>query len=120
MFCCSCIVFPVPGDYTFVVPQGKDARINWKLNEQVSDLITRVWCFRSSDGGISEVLAFIIRDGQPNIENGSLPGVEIEKPATLVLKNVSMRYNGVYSFRISGNVDGTFLVTLFVAGKLLS
>ena len=109
-------VFPVPGDYTFVVPQGKDARIHWKAIRRGGYWFytSPKWYFRRSDDGPLERLASMSR-----IENSSLPCVAIEKPATLVLKNVDIGYNGTYRF------DGGLFrprsdVTVFVAGKFLS
>ena len=75
----------------------------------------------TGDGRRVETLAKIIHDSDPSIYNISLPGVEIEKPATLVLRNVDLRYNGTYIFTLAtASLHLTSEVTLFVPGKLIS
>ena len=63
-------------------------------------MFRREWYFTSSDGGQTELLATIYFDDEPVIHNSSLPEVAVEKPATLILKNVDLRYNGTYQFRL--------------------
>ena len=53
----------------------------------------RAWYFTSNGGGQRETLAGIIDDGGPRIYDRSLPEVAVKKPATLILKNVDLRYN---------------------------
>ena len=83
-------------------------------------MFLREWYFTSSDGGQTERLARIYDDDKPRIYNSSLPEVAVEKPATLVLKNVDLRYNGTYQFTL----DGWFYyghsqaeIMVFIAGK---
>ena len=53
------------------------------------------------------------------ILNSSLPDIQVIKPATLVLKNVDLRYNGTYQFTVVGIGNGSkSYVNLFVVGKL--
>ena len=80
----------------------------------------RVWSFRRY-GDKTEDLAVIHTDRSPIIVNSSLPGIEVVKPATLVLKNVDLRYNGTYQFTVVGISSGSeSYVHLFVVGKLFS
>ena len=57
-------------------------------------------------------------DGVTTIIFSSLPEVEIERPTTLVLRNVDMRYNGTYRFQVI-TIDSDFKsdVVVFIAGK---
>ena len=64
-----------------------------------------------------EVLAGIFRDEEPVIYNSSLPEVAVEKPATLILKNVDLRYNGTYQFRLLGLFFSEAKILVFIAGK---
>ncbi len=80
--------------------------------------LSRQWYFSSNDGKNGESIAEIIGDDDPIIENSSLPGVVIIKPATLVLNNVDLRYNGTYQFSASrGRYSGVSDVVVFIAGN---
>ena len=115
--CVGDILLPPEGD-TFVAKPGENVTIKWSYRN--AGTVFRFWLFESSDGGSAELLASISRNGDPVIEkNISLAGVEIEKPATLVLRNVNLRYNGTYTFSLAALIGGMSRVTLFVAGKLI-
>ena len=59
----------------------------------------RQWFFNSSDGSRTGQLAAIAFNLDPVQQNFSLlPRFNIEKPATLLLKNVDRSYNGMYTF----------------------
>ena len=107
---------------------GSTAKLQWTYNcSEFCDLYWRYryrrrldWYFTSSDGGQTERLAGsrIYRDSKPVIYNSSLPDVCVQKPATLILKNVDLRYNGTYLFQL----DGLFhysraQILVFIAGK---
>ena len=105
---------------------GSTAKLQWTYNcstycypgSQHQYLYSRTWYFNSIDGGQTESLARIYRDSKPVIFNSSLPEVGVEKPATLILKNVDLRYNGTYQFTL----DGWFYysqaeILVFIAGK---
>ena len=77
----------------------------------------RFWYFTSSDGGQTESLASIYRDSKPVIHNSSLPEVAVEKPGTLILKNVDLRYNGTYVFIIERLFYSQAEILVFIAGK---
>ena len=76
-----------------------------------------MWYFTSSDGGQRERLATIDDDDEPLIYKSSLPEVAVEKPATLILKNVDLRYNGTYLFRLDGFFHSEAEILVFIAGK---
>ena len=86
-------------------------------------MIVRDWFFlRGNDTQIQHV-ARIFLDREPNITNSSLPRVAVEKPASLILENVDLSYNGTYKFLIL-SLDSTFLiphtseVVVYIVGKL--
>ena len=91
--CVGQVSLPPEGDFLVVAP-GENVKIKWSYRN-AGTVIFRWWVFESSDGGPEEILATLWGNGNPDISNNiSLPGVEIEKPATLVLRNVDLRYNG--------------------------
>ena len=96
---------------------GSTAKIQWSYDDDISKVINRVWYFKSTDGSPREPLAFIVFDGDPQILNSTIPGVDIEKPATLVLKNVDLSYNGTYFFQLVSPGGGESDVSVFIAGK---
>ena len=91
--------------------------IEWTYS--VTSVFLRSWSFLSGDGGPEQLLANITLNGNPVIKkNISLPDVKIEKPATLVLRNVSLLYNGTYIFNLAAfPTSGLSKLTLFVAGN---
>ena len=77
------------------------------------------WFF-TRDGSKEEEIARKFRTNDAIISNSSLPGVATENPATLVLKNVDVRYNGKYRFDVAvAGGGGESVVNLFIAGKFL-
>ena len=100
-----------------VVLPGQNVRLNWTFVGNPSKS-TLVWYFtRRSVGSKEEEIAFKRRTHDTEISNSSLPGVVIENPATLVLKDVDARYNGKYRFVVLSSRYGESSVELFVAGK---
>ena len=93
--------------------------ITWSFNDDVSQVIARVWYFTSSEGSfVDERLAMIIDDENPRIFNSGLSGVSIVKPATLLLKNVNQTYNGTYRFDLSARGgSGSSQVVVIIASK---
>jgi hypothetical protein len=98
---------------------GTTSKIKWSFDARISKVIFRAWYFTSSDSAAEEVIAYIRRDFDIQIVNSSLPGVAIEKPATLVLENVDSSYNGTYGFQIAtpGEQGSIFEVAVFIASK---
>ena len=95
---------------------GSTARIKWTFKGDPSRAVLG-WYF-TKRGGREEEIAIKFYTGDPTISNSSLPGVAIEPPATLVLKNVDKRYNGKYRFHASvANGGGISKVVIIVAEK---
>jgi hypothetical protein len=116
--CLGQITSPLDGtNFTFL--PGSTAKIQWKFDNNINTVQSRIWYFTGSDGSKSVVIARIFLDRVPEeIPNNTLPGVTIEKPATLVLNNVDKRYNGKYRFHLLAiGVGGDFRVVVFIAGK---
>ena len=98
--------------------QGSTAKLQWTYNCSEYCRVPRLWWyFTSSDGGQTEHLATIYVDDEPHILNSSLPEVAVEKPATLILKNVDLRYNGTYQFYHFGLFFSEAKILVFIAGK---
>ena len=93
------------------------AKIEWSIESSVStsSILFRSWTFTSS-GVTPESLAQIRADDKAIIST-KLYEVDIEKPATLVLKNVNGSYNGTYRFTLLSPDPSTSDVFVFIAGK---
>ena len=114
-------IIPPPDGTTLYFSTGKSrARIQWSFDDKISDVISRAWSFESSDGSIRERLARIVNDATPNIVAKSLPGVEILKPATLILRNVNQTFNGTYYFELTLFRTTTSSVAVFITSKFSS
>lgn len=101
-----------------VAVQGKDFTIKWKFSDPVSDGMIRQWYFKNASTSFSLCR---IRDDDDNLDfKTDKLEFEITKPASLVLKNVDLHYNGTYTFALLPASGGTFISTVlvFVAGKL--
>ena len=108
------------GDRVVLPPEGP-AKVQWQFNvKDITKVRHRYWYFTSSDGTFDgELLASVDDDNEPVIKSKRLAGLEIEKPATLVLNKVNQSYNGSYLFSVvAGRDSGTFTVTIIIAGKL--
>ena len=106
------------GDRVVLPPEGL-AKVQWQFNvKDIKKVTSRYWYFTSSDGTFDdEFLAQIDGDGTPVIKSKRLAGLKIEKPATLVLKNVNQSYNGSYVFHIvAGSGGSVSKVTVIIAG----
>jgi hypothetical protein len=111
------IYFPAEGkEYVFL--PGSTGNITWKFDDDISALALRSWFF-TRRGGSSERLVTIADDDRRKIRPSSLTGVEIEKPATLLLINVNQSYNGEYQFSLtkSSPTAETIGVQVFIASK---
>ncbi|CAB4042167.1 Hypothetical predicted protein, partial [Paramuricea clavata] len=99
-------VYPPTNQSVIFVLPGSTERVKYSFvgNPARASL---VWYFARRGGSQVEKLAVKFRTNELVIENSSLPGVAIETPATLVLKNINERYNGKYWFSVlvSGRVD---------------
>ena len=96
---------------------GSTAKIKWSLDPSLSTAsMYRSWTFISSHDGKGETLADITRVGEIVIIT-KLYEVDIEKPATLVLKNVNGSYNGTYVFHLLSPSLSSSEVHVFIAGR---
>ena len=108
-------MYPPSNQSMIVVLPGSTTRLKWsfKNNSQA----TLIWHFIRRGALREEAVAVKIGPHDLIIPSSSLPGVAIETPATLVLKNVNERYNGKYRFtvQVSGGVDSAE-VEVFILG----
>ena len=109
------IKLPPEGDKLYF-PKGTRVRIQWSYTG-ISEVTFRTWTFTSSDGRFNKEQLFVIhKENKPDRHIQELD-VDVEEPATLVLKNVNSTYNGTYSFEIA---PGRYIseVDVFILGKL--
>ena len=101
-----------------VVLPGSTARLKWSFKGDPSRA-SLFWYFTRRGSSKEEGLAVKLRTDYPIIFNSSLPGVAIDTPATLILKNVSERYNGKYRFdvAVAGGGGLNSIVVVYIAGK---
>ena len=88
----------------------------WSFDEDILRYYaSRSWSFIPSSGQFFFEIASIINDGPVYKRPNSPIDFEIEKPATLVLRNVDSSYAGRYRFLVTGSsyVD----VFVSIAGK---
>ncbi|CAB4040250.1 Hypothetical predicted protein [Paramuricea clavata] len=114
---CKGQVYPPYNGRTIVILPGSTAILNWSFVGDPSKA-SLAWYFTKRGSSNEEELAAKFRTMATIINNSSLPGVAVEPPATLVLKNVDERYNGKYQFgvQIAGG-GGKAEVDVFIAGK---
>ncbi|XP_028399326.1 cell adhesion molecule 2-like [Dendronephthya gigantea] len=93
---------------------GSAANITWSFDNDVSTVSSRVWYFRSSDGVFNDHRLGRIIDNDPPSKITSLLDVAIERPGTLLLKNVNQTYDGTYQFSIDGERS---TVAVYIAKK---
>ena len=96
---------------------GSTNKIMWSFDNDITEFSSRTWTFTPSDGGSQVGLAIIIGHGDV-AKSTTLYDVAVEKPATLVLKNVNLTYNGTYQFSLSPGASASEVV-VYIAGKLL-
>ena len=86
----------------------------WSITDDIETFSVRSWTFKPSDGRRRVGLARIIGDDDVQILTTAYE-VAVEKPATLILKNVNLTYDGTYLFSLS--TDGSAEVVVYIAGK---
>ena len=116
LFSCEGAVFP-PSNGTNVtfIPEST-GKVVWSFTDTINRVSTRIWSFYPSDGQSRVDLARIIGHGDAEKFTTSYE-VAIEKPATLVLKNVNLTYNGTYEFSLSPGGSAASVVVVYIAVK---
>ena len=95
LFLCKGLVFsPSKGTSRTFTP-GSTEKLVWLFEDDRKSFGYRLWSFTPSDGQPLVRLAKFNGDGKDEILATSYD-VAVEKPATLVLKNVNLTYNGTY------------------------
>ena len=117
MCCLGQIILP-PGGNSLTILNGSTAKIEWSLDPTVNlaAILLRSWTFKSSRGGKDDFLGSISQPGDITIST-KLYEVEIEKPATLVLKNVNASYDGTYEFALLAPGTSVSEVVVVIPGK---
>ena len=113
-------IYLPPGGNSLTFLKEPTVKIKWSLDRILSTSISRSWSFKSRASGKDEILGKVSRTGDITIIT-RLYEVDIEKPATLVLKNVDERYNGAYKFTLYPGLPGPSIseVVVFIASKFL-
>ena len=115
---------PYRADKLTVAP-GSTVKLKWLFDANISQVRTRIWLFLSNNNeenrrkGFLYLFAAIFNNSDPKIYMSTPFSFAIEKPAMLVLKNVSSSYNGSYGFAIGapGEPTDPLFITLFIAGN---
>ncbi|CAB3986932.1 B-cell receptor CD22-like isoform X1 [Paramuricea clavata] len=119
--CCLGQVQPPSNGTRLIFFPGSTVKIDWSYVGDISQVDLRFWFFNSSDGSRTGRLARVLEDGDPGQQDFSLiPRFEIDKPATLILKNVDQSYNGMYTFSLLDKKSAqpqTSEVVVFIAKK---
>ena len=114
-FCCLGAVFLASNGINVTFTPGSTEKIVWSFTDDIKSFSLRLWTFTPSDGRPSVVLAIIVGDGNVQIVTTSYE-FAVEKPATLVLKNINLTYDGTYEFSLSSGA-GSSEVFVYIAGK---
>ena len=105
-----------PEGKNFLFLPGKTEKIQWIFDDPISSLVLRSWSFISSDGSLRERLATISENETTKIVT-KLFDIDIERPATLVLRNINQSYYGMYVFTLAGTTTFTSSVNVSIASK---
>ncbi|XP_028399293.1 neural cell adhesion molecule 1-like [Dendronephthya gigantea] len=112
---CEGVVYPPSSGKNLIFLPGSNAKIEWTFDDKITSDDFRIWSFTSTDGSFnSRILAFIRGNGNATIRV-SFPVISIEKPATLVLRNVDRRYDGKYRLRVSAVTETNSEVIVIIA-----
>ena len=115
-FCCLGAVFIASNGINVTFIPGSTEKIVWSFTDDIKSFSLRLWTFTPSDGRLQVGLARIIGDGNVHIFTISYE-VAVEKPATLVLKNVNLTYDGTYEFSLSPSGGSSSQVFVYIAGN---
>ena len=117
MFCCLGAVFPPSNRTNLTFIPGSTEKLEWSLTDDITNFTTRTWTFIPSKRRLRVNVARIIGDGDVQLFTDSYE-VAVEKPATLVLKNVDLTYDGTWEFSLSPGASPSEVV-VYIAGKFL-
>jgi hypothetical protein len=112
------VVIPPPGGNEKYFAPGSNVTLQWTYSD-ASNVRYWFWYFTSSASGSKEELIAEI-DSSKNltmVKSSSLHAVRIERPATLVLENVDLKYDGTYRFSLGATGGGESKVIVFITGK---
>ncbi len=114
--CVGQISLPPAGNRLYGLA-GENVTIAWKLHVNVADVQFRSWALLPNSNSFADITG----DGDVKEVPQYSPGpFAIKKPATLVLKNVTIQYNGIYRFLIvASGQPYSSEVTVIVEGKCL-
>ena len=110
-------IIPPSDGTSLTFTAGSTEKIVWSFTDDITTFSTRTWIFTPSNGQSRVGLAKIDGDGDVQIFT-TLFEVAVEKPATLVLKNVNLTYNGTYHFSLIPDASPSEVV-VYIAGKFL-
>ena len=96
---CEGKIFPPSNGTGVTIIPGSTEKIVWSFDDDIKSFTIRTWTFTPSDGRPQVGLARIQGDGDVQILNTSYE-FAVEKPATLLLENVNLTYNGTYEFSL--------------------
>ena len=117
-FFCLGAVSPPSNRTSLIFAPGATAKIVWSFNDEIQSLSRRTWSLIFPDGRLPTVVLAILDGDDDHRIQTSLFDVEVEKPATLVLKNVNQTYNGTYQFSLLPSIGAASSeVVVFIAGK---
>ncbi|XP_028399291.1 hemicentin-1-like [Dendronephthya gigantea] len=113
-FQCDGRITSPPDGKILTLLNGSTANITWSFDNDLSAVNLRVWKFTSSDGVFNDDRLGRIIDNDPPSKITRLLDVAIERPGTLLLKNVNQTYDGTYKFSIETE---TSAVVVYIAKK---
>ena len=101
----AAISLPSYGNVTYVTKRS-DVSLVWTYDFGVSATIgIKQWFFINTSSSSDVTLLIFLNGGNPKIDPKSpFKDIDVNKPATLVLKNVNLDHNGTYRFTVT--VDG--------------
>ena len=115
LFLCEGAVFGPSNRTNLIFMSGSTEKLEWSFTDDISGIVARIWTFTPSDGRMKLNLARIFDDGEVQVVTTSYE-VAVEKPATLVLKNINLTYDGTYQFSLSPGASPSDVV-VYIAVK---
>jgi hypothetical protein len=117
--CSGEIISPAEGTTYYFTP-GSTKRLTWKFTcDDISNCVKgRNWLFTPMDASSDEkrILASITNNDTSTPFSPTGLSFEIEKPSTLLLKNVNRSYSGTYEFSVMAGSMNYSRVTVFITG----